>query len=162
MKSVALTRAGRKSGKFSWRRFALILPAVGLLLWVAWTLLWQVGFGLPGDADFYLHQSKYRNIITRIKAQSLKPGASIHEWVNGYSVEAERSPSGSYAMTITTVDWHHAGVYGYAFSDTPLTTHPDDNDPEQPVVDNPGDIHFVDKAIVGQGGRWWSVYDNSW
>lgn len=160
MKTVSLARAWGRPRKLSWRRLALVLPAVGLLLWVAWTLLWQVGFGLPGYADFYLHQSKYRNIIARIKAQSLKPGANIHEWVNGYSVEAERSPSGSYAITITTVDWHHAGVYGYVFSDMPLTIHPNDNYPDYPCIDNPGDMPFVDKGIVGQGGHWWSVYNS--
>lgn len=138
----------------------LILPAVSLLLWMAWTLLWQVGLGLPGDTDFYLHQSKYRSIIARVEAQTLAPGAGIHEWVNGYAVEAERSPSGSYAVTITTVDWDHAGVYGYVFSDTPLTVHPNDNYPDYQSIDNPGDMPFVDKEIVSQGGHWWSVYNN--
>lgn len=159
MKTATPEKAPRKP-RFSWRRLMLALPLVALLLWLAWTLLWQIGFGLPGYADFYLHQSKYRNIIAKVKAQTLAPGASTQEWVDGYLVDVARSPPGSYAVTITTADRGHAGVYGYTFSDTPLTAHPDENAPTYPVVDNPGSLHFVDGAILGQGGHWWSVYDD--
>ena len=75
-------------------------------------------------------------------------------------VDIGRGPSGSYTITITTVDWHHAGMYGYVFSDVQLTPHPNVNYPNYQSVDNPGDMPFVDKAIVGQGGRWWAVYNN--
>jgi len=160
MKTAAPEQTLKKRRKFSWRRLMLALPAAALLLWVAWTLLWQIGFGLPGYADFYLHQGKYRSIIAKVKAQPPAPGASVHEWVDGYSVDIARSPSGSYAATITTVDWDHAGVYGYVFSDTPLTIHPNDNYSAPPSVDNPGGMPFVDKEIVGQGGHWWSVYND--
>jgi hypothetical protein len=58
------------------------------------------------------------------------------------------------------VDWNHAGVYGYVFSDVPLIPHPNQNYPDYDCIDNPGDMPFADKSILGQGARWWSVYNN--
>lgn len=75
-------------------------------------------------------------------------------------MNAARNASGSYTLTITTVDWNHAGVYGYVFSDVPLTAHPNQNYPDHPEVDNPDDMPFVEKQISGQGGHWWSVYND--
>jgi hypothetical protein len=58
------------------------------------------------------------------------------------------------------VDWHHYGTYGYVFSDLQLTPRPDVNYSNYQSVENPGDMPFVDKAIIGQGGHWWSAYNN--
>jgi hypothetical protein len=58
------------------------------------------------------------------------------------------------------VDWNHAGVYGYVFSDIPLSPYPNPNYPDLDCVDNPGDMPFADKSIIGQGQQWWSVYNN--
>lgn len=141
-------------------RLALALIAVCLFVYVIWPLVWQLGFGLPGHADFYLNQSKYEVIVAKAKALPLEPGAQIRTRVDGLTVDVRRSPEGPYTMTITTVDWHHAGTYGYVFSDTPLTPHPNENYSDYLSVDNPGDMPFLDSGISGQGGRWWSVYNN--
>ena len=99
-------------------------------------------------------------MVAKVKGQHLTPGQKISEQIDGDDVVAERSLSGSYALTIITQDWDHAGTYGYVFSDTPLTVQADDNYPSESSIDNPGDMPFVDKAIIGQGRHWWSVYNN--
>jgi len=123
-------------------------------------LVWQLSVGRPGHADFYLHRSKYEGIVRTVKQMPLANGAQTSTSIDGLVVNAARSQTGSYAVTITTVDGHHAGVYGYVFSDLPLTPHPNPNYPDLPAVDNPGDMPFSDKRIVGQGGHWWSVYND--
>jgi hypothetical protein len=120
----------------------------------------QISSGQPGNADFYLHQERYLNIVTRAKALQLAAGAQTRTTIDGLLVDVARSPSGTYTVTITTVDWNHAGVYGYVFSDVPLIPHPNQNYPDYDYVDNPGDMPFADKSIIGQGSRWWSVYNN--
>jgi hypothetical protein len=139
---------------------ALALLGVSVLVYALWPLVWQLAFSLPGHSDFYLHQSKYRSIVTRVKALPLAAGAQTSTRIDGLLVNAARSASGSYTVTITTVDWNHAGVYGYVFSDVPLSPHPNQNYPDSLSVDNPGDMPFSDKRIVGQRGHWWSVYNN--
>jgi hypothetical protein len=123
-------------------------------------LVWQLSFGRPGHTDFYLHRSKYQNIIARVKELPLPAGAHTSIRVDGLLVNAARGASGSYTVTITTVDWNHAGVFGYVFSDVPLTSHPNENYPDHLSVENPGEMPFSDKRIVGQGGHWWSVYND--
>jgi len=148
----------RKKTLWSWLVFAIVL--VGLLTFALGPLAWQLSFGRPGHVDFYLHQSKYKSIVARVKQMPLAAGRQTSTRIDGLLVNAARSKSASYTVTITTVDWHHAGVYGYVFSDVPLTAHPNQNYPEHPEVDNPGDMPFVEKQISGQGGQWWSVYND--
>jgi len=143
------------------RWYWLVITVVMVsLLSVSILLVWQVRLGRPGYADFYLHQSKYTSIVARVKALPLAAGAQTNTRIDGLLVNAARSASGAYAVTITTVDSNHAGVYGYVFSDIALTPHPNENYPDFPSVDNPGDMPFSDKRIIGQGGHWWSVYNN--
>jgi hypothetical protein len=144
--------------RWPWLVFAILV--VGLLVYALGPLFWQLSFGRPGHSDFYLHQSKYRNIVTRVKELPLAAGAETVTHVDGLLVNAARNASGSYTVTITTVDWHHAGTYGYVFSDVPLTPHPNENYPDSLSVENPGDMPFSDKRIIGQEGHWWSVYNN--
>jgi hypothetical protein len=153
-----ITQTGRKKTWWRWLVFAIL--GVSVLVYAFGPLVWQLSFGRPGHADFYLHQSKYRNIVTRVKELPLAAGAQTSTRVDGLLVNAARSASGSYTVTITTVDWNHAGVYGYVFSDVPLTPHPNENYPDSLSVDNAGDMPFSDKRIIGQGGHWWSVYNN--
>jgi hypothetical protein len=133
---------------------------VGLVVFALGPLVWEVSLGRPGNADFYLHQNKYKNIISRAKALPLAAGGQTSSRIDGLLVNVARDASGSYSMTITTVDWNHAGVYGYVFSEAGLTMHPNENYPDHPSVNNPGDMPFADKRIVGQGGHWWSVYND--
>ena len=132
------------------------LPLSGLAAYAAWQL-WP---GLPGNADFHLHRAKYEGVVAKAKALPLAPGAQTGAVFDGLKVDVGRSTSGSYTVTITTTDWHHAGAYGYVFSDVPLAPRPYPHYPDFQGVDNPGDMPFVDKSIIWQGGRWWSVYNN--
>jgi hypothetical protein len=143
-----------------WPWLILTVLVVGVLVYTLGPLVWHLSFGRPGHADFYLHQSKYKDIVTRVKERPLAVGAETSTHIDGLLVNVARNASGSYTLTITTVDWHHAGVYGYVFSDVPLTPHPNQNYPDYQSVDNPGDMPFADKPIIGQGGHWWSVYNN--
>jgi hypothetical protein len=115
-------RTKRKRAWWPWLVFAML--GLGVLVYAVGPLLWELSFGRPGQADFYLHQSKYRNIVTQVKGLPLAAGAKTSTRVDGLFVNATRSAAGSYTVTITTVDWNHAGVYGYVFSDDPLTPHP--------------------------------------
>lgn len=139
-----------KLKKFWWLVAILILLVCGIGVYAS--LL--IKSGLPGNADFYLNRSKYEGIVAKARSVSLAPGAQTQTRLDGLVVDIARSQSGS------TVDWHHAGVYGYVFSEVKLTPHPNVNYPNYQSVDNPGDMPFVDQAIVGQGGRWWAVYNN--
>jgi len=141
------------------RRVLIALLGVTLVVGIL-AVVFQISSGKPGNADFYLHQNRYLNIVIRAKALQLAAGAQARTTIDGLLVDVARSPSGTHTITITTVDWNHAGVYGYVFSDVPLIPHPNQNYPDYDCIDNPGDMPFADKSILGQGARWWSVYNN--
>ena len=141
-------------------RWLLLTPVALVGAGLAVYAAWQITSGSPGNADFYLNRGKYEGIVAKSKAAPLAPGGQTHTSVDGLAVDIALSPKGSYTVTITTVDRGHLGAYGYVFSDEPLTPHPDANYPEYSGVENPGDMPFSDKPIVGQGGHWWSVYNN--
>jgi hypothetical protein len=149
---------GQPRERRRWTRHLLFaaLPLSGLAAYAAW----QLWLGLPGNADFYLHRAKYEGVVAKARALPLAPGAQTGAVFDGLKVDVGRSTSGLYIVTITTADWHHAGAYGYVFSDVPPTPRPDPHYPDRLGVDNPGDMPFVDKDIVGQGGRWWAVYND--
>jgi hypothetical protein len=143
-----------------WMRWLGLVLLAGFVLFVLLPLTWQIYHGLPGNIDYYLHRGKYQSIIVKVKALSLDHNGKANTRIDGALVNVERNQSGTYTVTITTVDWNHAGVYGYVFSDSSLTSHPNANYPDLPSLDNPGDMPFADKRIVGQEGHWWSVYNN--
>jgi hypothetical protein len=138
----------------------LAVLLAGVATYALGPLIWELSVGRPGHADFYLHRNKYEGIVRSVKLLPLANGAETSTRIDGLLVNVARSKSGSYAVTITTDDWHHAGVYGYAFSEMPLTPHPNENYPQLSSVDNPGDLPFAEKRIIGQGGHWWSVYND--
>jgi hypothetical protein len=154
--AIMPARHGR--ARWVWLLLAILLASV--LVFILGSLAWQLSFGGPGHTDFYLHQSKYKNIVARVKGLPLAAGAQTSTHIDGLLVNAARDASGSYTVTITTVDRNHAGVYGYVFSDLPLIPHSNPNYPDFLIVDNPGEMPFSDERIVGQGGHWWSVYNN--
>jgi hypothetical protein len=141
-------------------RWLGVILLLGFIAVVLLPLGWQIYNGLPGNIDYYLHREKYQSILTKVKALQLYPAAQTITRVDGMLVNVERDRSGAYTVTITTVDWNHAGVYGYVFSDASLTPHPNVNYPDFISVDNPGEMPFADKSIIGQGGHWWTVYNN--
>ena len=132
------------------------LVGAGLAVYAAW----RVASGTPGNADFYLNRGKYEGIVAQSKAMRLAPGGQTRASVDGLAVDIALSAKGSYTVTITTLERGHMGTYGYVFSDEPLTPRPDANYPGYSGVENPGDMPFSDGPIAGQGGHWWSVYNN--
>ena len=149
---------GKKRMRMLW--LIVALAGAGIAVFTLWHLTWQIGYGLPGNVNFYLRQGKYRSIVARARSISLSPGDRTTTNLEGLRVDVGRNPAGSYTVTITTVDWHHAGTYGYVFSDEPLTPHPNVNYPDLRTVDNPGNMPFADNSIAGQGDQWWCVYNN--
>src|SRR5258706_420074 len=144
-------KRARTGSKRLWR-LSLALPLL-IFAMVILIALWLITSGSPGNADFYWQRARYVNMVAKIKAMPLTPGSETHTTVDGCKVDIRRNSAGSYTITITTADLHHAGVYGYVFSDVPLTPHPNANYPDYQEVDNPGDMPFVDKRIVGQNGH---------
>src|SRR6476469_4523651 len=120
----------------------------------------RVTSGAPGNADFYLNRGKYEGIVAQSKAMILAPGGQTRASVDGLAVDIALSAKGSYTVTITPLERGHMGSYGYVFSDEPLTPRPDANYPGYSGVENPGDMPFSNGPIAGQGGHWWSVYNN--
>src|SRR6266480_2072883 len=101
-----LTIMQTRCKKARWRWKVFVILGVTPLVYAFGPLVWQFSFGGPGYTDFYLHRSKYRNIVTRVKELPLAAGAETSTHVDGLLVNVARSASGSYTMTITTVDWH--------------------------------------------------------
>ena len=152
-----MIRVRRGSKKLWW--LLLVLPV--LIFAVVFSgAIWWIASGSPGHTDFYWQRARYERIVARARAMPLTPGSQTNTTIEGCRVDIGRNGAGSYTVTITTADRHHAGVYGYVFSDVPLTAHPNANYPDYPEVDNPGDMPFADKRIIGQNGHWWSVYNN--
>jgi len=141
-------------------RWLGLIVLAGFVVFVLLPLAWQIANGLPGNIDYYLHRGKYQSIIAKVRSLPLDHDGKAHTKIDGLIVNAERNQSGQYTVTIITVDWNHAGVYGYVFCDSSLTPHPNANYPDLPSVDNPGDMPFADKKIIGQDGHWWCVYNN--
>jgi len=140
-------------------RLLLIAPVLPAAL-IGICAGWLVTSGSPGNVDFYWRRAKYESIVAQAKAVPLSPGAQTQARLDGFKVDIEVNSRGSYTLTITTRDLHHAGVYGYVFSDAPLAAHPNPNYPDLPAVDSPGNMPFADKPILGQHGHWWSVYND--
>ena len=66
-----------------WRWLVLATLGMSVLVYALGPLVWQLSFGRPGHADFYLHQSKYRNIVTRVKEHPLVAGAETSIRIDG-------------------------------------------------------------------------------
>jgi len=151
-----LSRARIIIKKLAPLRLTIIVIAAIVFVYVAW----QAFSGMPSDIDFYTHQSRYRNIVAQVKAMPTTSEAYINTWIDDFAVRAKRTPSGAYIIEITTLDMGHAGVYGYVYSDMPLTAHPDSNYEDEPSIDSPGHLTFANEKVKGQDGHWWSVYNN--
>src|SRR4051812_35220960 len=91
----------------------LLITSALLAACLAAFAAWRVAVGTPGDADFYLRRGRYEGVVAKAKALPLAPGAQTSASLDGLKVDVGRSPSGSYTVTITTADRHHAGAYGY-------------------------------------------------
>ena len=92
---------------------------------------------------------------------------SLRPWVRGEElvqrgegagrVWARWTEDGKLKVVIQTRDYGHAGEYGFAFSDVPLTKEPFMGSSDWYGVDVPGDLFLVGEQI---DERWWSVLNN--
>lgn len=140
------------------RRLALCFAiAAGLVagLMIAWMLAWR----MPGRLDFLLHHRRFEAIVAKIKSGDIQQPVDEDRvlMVDGISAYVRRSsgPSGPlYTITLVTVDWGHAGIAGYLYSDQPPARIADDPYAD---IDAPGNLWILDETI---GDHWWSIVNN--
>jgi len=92
--------------------------------------------------------------------KSLRPAKPDEMFVRGGgagNIWASVSPDGHLSVVIETRDLGHAGEYGFAFSDVPMSaTRSDDN---WFTIDVPGRLHFV-QPNMRIDNHWWQVVYN--
>jgi hypothetical protein len=69
------------------------------------------------------------------------------------------SPEGMLKVVIETRDFDHAGEYGFAYSDTPLSPVPMDDDRHWFRIDVPGYLSIVTPRMKIDE-HWWKVLNN--
>ena len=74
---------------------ALAILVVSVTVYLLGPLIWQLSFGRPGQAEFYLHHGKYQDIVSRVKAMPLAPGAQTTTHIDGLLVNAARNAAGA-------------------------------------------------------------------
>jgi hypothetical protein len=166
-------RHGRCSAK-TLRTLAVVLVALACLgaLVVCAVLLYR----LPAPSGF--DRRRFEAVVEEVRRRPLRPGEQLalrlgpeapgpvhlvdaeEELVRGGGagrVWAARTKEGYLKVVIETSDMGHAGEYGYAYSDVPLTLSPLDT--SWSTVDVPGRLN-----IVGTDARiddhWWAVLYN--
>lgn len=148
---MAIKPDNRKFVAVAAKAAVITLAVIAFIVFVVWPLIWQLGFGLPGIAEFMLHRSRYEGIVAKVKQQNNSPGTDGGAIIDGLHVGWRRTQSGKYQIEIMTVDWDHAGSWGYVYSEfTPqLITSRDDE------YDVPGGLPFINGKIVN---HWWRAY----
>ena len=138
-----------QSGRKRWRRVVLGI-ALGLgLCYLGFHLYLQLGLGMPGRIEFAVHHRRYERIVDEVKKRGTAPGG---EKIDGLMTSWNRGADGRLVISIMTLDWHHAGSYGYVYSEAstaPALGQEDD--------DLPGRLIFLDRKMRD---RWWSAYNN--
>jgi hypothetical protein len=127
----------------------------------------------PGRFD----RARCEAIVAEVRARGLKPGQSADlrlddisspkslrprkadEWPkrgeNAGSVWATVTADGKLKVVIETRDLGHAGEFGFAYSEKPLSPEKPDNDHDSPRLSLPGPLNTPLRKI---DARWWSVH----
>ena len=118
------------------RRSRVLFSIFGVcfFLYLGWHLTMQLGLGLPGYADFYLHRGRYQDIVTSAKSLNLSPGHEAEHSLAGLPTWINNDKSGRYTITIVTKNWGHAGKYGYVYSDESCSAIPVDDVPSEKTL----------------------------
>jgi len=87
----------------------------------------------------------------------LKPGETFHRGQGAGNVWARLTPDGELTVVIETKDRGHAGEYGFAYSDVPLTPQPFGGG--WLMIDVPGHINIVQPKMKIDD-HWWKVLNN--
>jgi hypothetical protein len=130
---------------------------------------------LPGSiVYFWIHQRHFEHVARFIASQSLPPdevalftdGDPVPtrggpKWDLTGQISAMRTGDGNLAVMILTRDLHHAGMFGYLFSERAPSQKelgPDSWSGSHESFGIPGDREwFVSKRLSSQ---WWSVYND--
>jgi hypothetical protein len=127
-------------------RIAMRIVLVYALIWVGWSMYWQLKVGFPGWLNFYVHQSQYEALVAKVKAGHATDGSGFT--ADGHEVNVLVSPAGKFTITIITQSWNHAGTYGYIYDESERVP---TNDPQRPY-----DIEaFMNERI---NHNWWTYY----
>jgi hypothetical protein len=148
----------------------LIGVAIGLLLLVS---SWA---SMPGRTDFLLHESRYQAIFQAAAAQGIRMGEQREFFLNDPSspeslqavdpnetadcgtgtgtVWIRRTGKNAYIVSILVADLGHAGLYGYLYSDVPLSVISDDSDA---TINAPGPMRQVQMQL---NEHWWVIYND--
>jgi len=139
-----------------------------------------IGFLMLNQNPGWFHRGRYTQIVERIRAMNLSPGewhlrlddvsapASLRRvgedetFTRGDGagcVWAEVKPDGNLKVVIETRDLGHAGEYGFAYSDGPLTMSSMGSDGAWYQVDLPGHLNIVTPDMQIDN-HWWKVLYN--
>ncbi len=158
----------------------LVFLAVGLYLVLRFTGLsaFTVIFHQnPGRFD----RESLEGVVTQVRLSGMKPGEqkefmlddlsepkTLHPIPNGRllprgheagHVWAEVSTEGKLKVVIETRDLGHAGEYGFAYSEIPLTPKPSEIDRGWFSIDVPGRLNLV-QPDMKVDDHWWKVVFN--
>ena len=157
---------------------------VGLGCLVALTVLLVVllftplGFFVLQQGAGTFDKPRFEAVVQEVRQRALKPGASIELRLDDIhdpkslrvrkanevfdrgqgvgNVWATVTADGKLKVVIETRDLGHAGQYGFAYSDAPLTPTPSSWGKDVFELDVPGDLQAPAKKI---DDHWWEVYN---
>jgi len=155
-----------------------LVSAAGLLLiYTPLGMLTIVFHQNPGP----FHRQTMEAIVAQVRTSGLQPDkeeefvvgslsdpTSLRPWKQtpassmakaGNRVWAEISADGKLKVVIETRDLGHAGTYGFAYSDSPLSPKPFGPEGNWLLLDVPGDLNMV-QPNMKIDDHWWKVLNN--
>ena len=138
-------------------RWLFRISGVCVILYLGWELTLQIGFGLPGRADFYLHRKSYQSMVETAKTLRIPPGQNEKHFLVGLPCWILRDRTDHYLVTILTKDWGHAGRFGYIYSDDPYSAIPADDRPEERTLPVAGTLPLFVTGKIND--HWWVAHD---
>jgi hypothetical protein len=176
--------AWRKIGGFAagfFSPFVLLIGVLCLTIGLRETIFTaDFIFLVPHNAGSF-HRAEMESLVAQVRSQKFE-GEKRFSWTekSGIAtllpepqtgpayrpesrwVEAERGTDLHLKVVIVTNDEGHAGTYGFAFSDVPLPSTPDANDPEDKSrlqLDVPSSVCFSHPRMQIDA-HWWEVFDD--
>ena len=151
---------------------AIVLLGAAIVL----LLLLSSWASMPGRTDFMLHEGRYQAIIQAVEAQGIRmgeqrefflrdpsspaslqavdPNETVDRGTGTGTVWIRRTGKSAYIVSILVADLGHAGLYGYLYSDVPLSVISDDSDA---TINAPGPMQQVQMQL---NERWWVIYND--
>jgi len=154
----------------NWPRPLHVALLVGVPASVVLAAVLAISARFPGRINFLLYRDTYEGIIEEVREVGLHPGESVRltydynttppslrreteaDDRNFTFAWAEMTLRGNLKVAFVTVDLHHAGRWGYAYSEVPVYP-----SREWAGSDVPGPTRWVRKRL---NERWWTVDAN--